>query len=91
MRYTDEEKSQAVSAWRESGLTQKDYASSIGIPHSTFHVWTMQASGSNTESIEEKWTRRVSEWRASGLSQRAFAMREGIKRSSLQDWNQRLP
>ncbi|MEJ2416330.1 MAG: transposase, partial [Exilibacterium sp.] len=88
--YTDEEKSQAISGWRESGLSQKDYASSIGVPQSTFHVWTRQASSSNTESAEEKWSRRVSEWRASGLSQRAFSKREGLSRSALNDWIQKL-
>jgi ribosomal protein S18 len=46
--YTILEKSRHVKEWKESGLSQRQYASSKGIPEGTFKGWTRTA-----ESIEE--------------------------------------
>ncbi len=87
--YADEDRLKMLSAWRDSKLSQKDYASRIGVPLTTFNTWVMKARDPNTESTEtteEKWSRRISEWQASGLQQGEFARREGFSRSALNEW-----
>ena len=39
MRTNDQERAEFLNQWKESGLSQKQFCSRIGIPYSTFMAW----------------------------------------------------
>ncbi|MEJ2446103.1 MAG: hypothetical protein P8Y42_22075 [Exilibacterium sp.] len=89
-RYSDEEKSKAISAWQVSKETQPAFSKRTGIPLRTLQKWIGQAKVSvpsqrNNYTPEEK-SRALSDLQASKETQPAFSKRTGIPIRTLQNW-----
>ena len=95
--YSDEDRQMHVASWKQSGMTQSDYAQLNGMSAKTLGNWCrdqryqqpqrpIPTGASNVLYQENERQEHIRRWQESGLSVSAYADLVGVNRNTFHTW-----